>query len=111
MSLAKRNLIFSKFAEIAEEWKLTSEMKVACEDLLRKRLDSYEGWLIENKENLPEAYGKEPTEEFIKYFVIGFTEGVVDAMYYVTRNMKKMGLDVSLIQKYTGLSPDEIEKL
>ena len=47
----------------------------------------------------------------MKGVAIGRTEGETQKAMGIARNMKKDGVDLKTIAKYTGLSPDEIESL
>ena len=41
----------------------------------------------------------------------GRLEGRMEGRMETARNLKSMGLDIATIQKATGLSPEEIQKL
>lgn len=91
MPFEKKNFIFQKLAEIAEVRKLTDEEKIAYDVSLRKYRDTYAVMKTERAE--------------------GRAEGCAEGVRSVAVNMKKGGLSVSQIQQFTGLSPEEIEKL
>ena len=46
-----------------------------------------------------------------KGFKEGIQEGIKEGVLEVTRNLKRTGLEVALIARATGLTPEEIEKL
>ena len=85
---------------------LTAEIASMTEkdrDFYEQNLDDYRTYLatIETAEN----------KGIRKGIDIGRAEGEVQKTMDIARNMKKDGVDLSFITKYTGLSPDEISRL
>ena len=84
---AAQNSVFQKLAEIADVSSLTKEERLHYDEALRKYRDTL--CVLESAEQRGLKRGREET----------------------ARNMKADGMSIELIQKYSGLSPEEIAKL
>ena len=88
---AAQNSVFQKLAEIADVSSLTKEERLHYDEALRKYRDTL--CVLESAEQRGLKRGRE--------------EGRAET----ARNMKADGMSIELIQKYSGLSPEEIAKL
>ena len=88
---AAQNSVFQKLAEIADVSSLTKEERLYYDVALRKYRDTL--CVLESAEQRGLKRGRE--------------EGRAET----ARNMKADGMSIELIQKYSGLSPEEIAKL
>ena len=84
---AAQNSVFQKLAEIADVSSLTKEERLYYDVALRKYRDTL--CVLESAEQRGLKRGREET----------------------ARNMKADGMSIELIQKYSGLSPEEIANL
>ena len=100
---AAQNSVFQKLAEIADVSSLTKEERLHYDEALRKYRDTL--CVLESAEQRGLKRGREEgrTE--------GLTEGLAKGRAETARNMKADGMSIELIQKYSGLSPEEIAKL
>ena len=112
----KKNKILSwiEFFTVKDLDKVKDKLK-EVNDIMPKVIDKYERFISSKEEmevyNARDAflYGqnlmlKKEREEGIK-------EGIKETKISMALNMKKDGVDVNIISKYTGLSIEEIKKL
>ena len=76
------------------------------EDLLNE-YDRREAYLV-YQSSLMRGAKEDGFEEGIEK---GKLEGIKENSYTIAKNLKKDGMDINLISKYTGLSIEEIRKL
>ena len=88
---AAQNSVFQKLAEIADVSSLTKEERLYYDVALRKYRDTL--CVLESAEQR------------------GLKRGLAEGRIEAARNMKADGMSIELIQKYSGLSPEEIAKL
>ena len=100
---AAQNSVFQKLAEIADVSSLTKEERLYYDVALRKYRDTL--CVLESAEQRGLKRGRE--EGLAKGLAKGRAEGRIET----ARNMKADGMSIELIQKYSGLSPEEIAKL
>ena len=100
---AAQNSVFQKLAEIADVSSLTKEERLHYDEALRKYRDTL--CVLESAEQRGVKRGRE--EGLAKGLAKGRAEGRIET----ARNMKADGMSIELIQKYSGLSPEEIAKL
>ena len=95
--------MFQKLAEIADVSSLTKEERLYYDVALRKYRDTL--CVLESAEQRGLKKGRE--EGLAKGLAKGRAEGRLE----IARNMKADGMSIELIQKYSGLSPEEIAQL
>ena len=100
---AAQNSVFQKLAEIADVSSLTKEERLYYDVALRKYRDTL--CVLESAEQRGLKKGRE--EGLVKGLAKGRAEGRIE----IARNMKADGMSIELIQKYSGLSPEEIANL
>ena len=100
---AAQNSVFQKLAEIADVSSLTKEERLHYDEALRKYRDTL--CVLESAEQRGLKKGRE--EGLAKGLAKGRAEGRLE----IARNMKADGMSIELIQKYSGLSPEEIAQL
>ena len=100
---AAQNSVFQKLAEIADVSSLTKEERLYYDVALRKYRDTL--CVLESAEQRGLKKGRE--EGLAKGLAKGRAEGRLE----IARNMKADGMSIELIQKYSGLSPEEIAQL
>ena len=91
--------MFQKLAEIADVSSLTKEERLHYDEALRKYRDTL--CVLEGAEQRGLKRG----------LAKGREEGRAEERIEIARNMKADGMSIELIQKYSGLSPEEIAKL
>ena len=96
---AAQDSVFQKLAEIADVSSLTKEERLHYDEALRKYRDTL--CVLESAEQRGLKRGL--TE--------GLAKGRAEERIEIARNMKADGITLELIQKYSGLSPEEIAKL
>ena len=96
---AAQNSVFQKLAEIADVSSLTKEERLHYDEALRKYRDTL--CVLESAEQRGLKRGL--TE--------GLAKGRAEGRIEIARNMKADGITLERIQKYSGLSPEEIAKL
>ena len=96
---AAQNSVFQKLAEIADVSSLTKEERLHYDEALRKYRDTL--CVLESAEQRGLKKGREE----------GLAKGRAEGRIEIARNMKADGMSIELIQKYSGLSPEEIAKL
>ena len=96
---AAQNSVFQKLAEIADVSSLTKEERLHYDEALRKYRDTL--CVLESAELRGEKRGEER----------GLAKGRAEGRIEIARNMKADGMSIELIQKYSGLSPEEIAQL
>ena len=96
---AAQNSVFQKLAEIADVSSLTKEERLYYDVALRKYRDTL--CVLESAEQRGLKRG----------LAKGREEGRAEERIEIARNMKADGMSIELIQKYSGLSPEEIAKL
>ena len=96
---AAQNSVFQKLAEIADVSSLTKEERLHYDEALRKYRDTL--CVLESAEQRGLKRG----------LAKGREEGRAEERIEIARNMKADGMSIELIQKYSGLSPEEIAKL
>ena len=115
--------MFQKLAEIADVSSLTKEERLHYDEALRKYRDTL--CVLESAELRGEKRGEEiglakglakgRAEGLAKGRAEGLTkgraEGRTEGRLEIARNMKADGMSIELIQKYSGLSPEEIAQL
>ena len=104
---AAQNSVFQKLAEIADVSSLTKEERLHYDEALRKYRDTL--CVLESAEQRGVKRGRE--EGLAKGLAKGRAEGRTEERIEIARNMKADGMSIELIQKYSGLSPEEIAKL
>ena len=112
---AAQNSVFQKLAEIADVSSLTKEERLHYDEALRKYRDTL--CVLESAEQRGVKRGRE--EGLAKGLAKGreegraegLAEGRAEGRLEIARNMKADGMSIELIQKYSGLSPEEITKL
>ena len=92
---AAQNSVFQKLAEIADVSSLTKEERLHYDEALRKYRDTL--CVLESAEQ--------------RGLKRGLAKGRAEERIEIARNMKADGMSIELIQKYSGLSPEEIAKL
>ena len=104
---AAQNSVFQKLAEIADVSSLTKEERLHYDEALRKYRDTL--CVLEGAEQRGLkrglAKGREEGREE------GLAKGLAKGRAETARNMKADGMSIELIQKYSGLSPEEIAQL
>ena len=116
---AAQNSVFQKLAEIADVSSLTKEERLHYDEALRKYCDTL--CVLESAElrgekrgearGLAKGLAKGRAEGLAEGRTEGRAEGLVEGRIEAARNMKANGMSIELIQKYSGLSPEEIAKL
>ena len=96
---AAQNSVFQKLAEIADVSSLTKEERLYYDVALRKYRDTL--CVLESAEQRGLKKGRAE----------GLAEGRAEGRLEIARNMKADGMSIELIQKYSGLSPEEIANL
>ena len=96
---AAQDSVFQKLAEIADVSSLTKEERLHYDEALRKYRDTL--CVLESAEQRGLKRGL--TE--------GLAKGRAEGRIEIARNMKADGITLERIQKYSGLSPEEIAKL
>ena len=96
---AAQNSVFQKLAEIADVSSLTKEERLHYDEALRKYRDTL--CVLESAEQRGLKKGRAE----------GLAEGRAEGRIEIARNMKADGMSIELIQKYSGLSPEEIANL
>ena len=96
---AAQNSVFQKLAEIADVSSLTKEERLYYDVALRKYRDTL--CVLESAEQRGLKKGRAE----------GLAEGRAEGRIEIARNMKADGMSIELIQKYSGLSPEEIANL
>ena len=116
---AAQNSVFQKLAEIADVSSLTKEERLHYDEALRKYRDTLcvlegaeqrglkRGLAKGREEWRAEGLAKGRAEGLAE----GRTKGRTEERLEIARNMKADGMSIELIQKYSGLSPEEIAKL
>ena len=112
---AAQNSVFQKLAEIADVSSLTKEERLHYDEALRKYRDTL--CVLESAEQRGVKKGRE--EGLAKGLAKGRAEGLAEGRtkgraegrLEIARNMKADGMSIELIQKYSGLSPEEIANL
>ena len=104
---AAQNSVFQKLAEIADVSSLTKEERLHYDEALRKYRDTL--CVLEGAEQRGLKRGH--AEGLAKGLAKGREEGLAKGRAETARNMKADGMSIELIQKYSGLSPEEIAKL
>ena len=104
---AAQNSVFQKLAEIADVSSLTKEERLHYDEALRKYRDTL--CVLESAELRGEKRGEE--RGLAKGLAKGRAEGLAKGRAETARNMKADGMSIELIQKYSGLSPEEIAQL
>ena len=104
---AAQNSVFQKLAEIADVSSLTKEERLYYDVALRKYRDTL--CVLEGAEQrgLKRGLAKGREEGRAE----GLAKGRAEERIEIARNMKADGMSIELIQKYSGLSPEEIAKL
>ncbi|MGM9759757.1 MAG: PD-(D/E)XK nuclease family transposase [Parabacteroides sp.] len=100
---AAQNSVFQRLAEIADISSLSREERLKYDVALRKYRDTI--GVLEGAKLRGEAKGR--AEGLAK----GRAEGMAKGRLEIARNLKADGMSFELIQKYTGLSLEEILKL
>lgn len=93
MPFEKKNFIFTKLAKIAEVRKLTQQEQIDYDASLKSYRDTYSVMKTEREE------GEK----------IGIEKGEKKKAIEIACQMKRDGLPINYICKYTGLMPEEIE--
>ncbi len=103
MPFAAQNAVFQKLAQITNIAALHPEQRKKYDASIkayRDTLATYEGsFLLGEKSGLEKGIQK------------GLEKGRQEECFRNARNMKKLGLDVAMIQKITGLTAEEIARL
>ena len=94
-----RKSVFEKLEKIVDIASLSKEEREKYDESIKVYRDNLV--TIEYAEQKGKKEGKEE----------GRKEGREEERIEIARNLKKIGIDVAAIQKATGLTPDEIEKL
>ena len=120
---AAQNSVFQKLAEIADVSSLTKEERLHYDEALRKYRDTLcvlEGAELRGEKRgeakgLAKGLAKGRAEGLAKGreegLAKGRAEGLTKGRAETARNMKADGMSIELIQKYSGLSPEEIAQL
>ena len=120
---AAQNSVFQKLAEIADVSSLTKEERLHYDEALRKYRDTLcvlegaeqRGLKRGREEGLAKGLAKGRAEGLAKGreegLAKGRAEGLTKGRAETARNMKADGMSIELIQKYSGLSPEEIAHL
>ena len=120
---AAQNSVFQKLAEIADVSSLTKEERLHYDEALRKYRDTLcvlegaeqRGLKRGHAEGLAKGLAKGRAEGLAKGreegLAKGRAEGLTKGRAETARNMKADGMSIELIQKYSGLSPEEIAQL
>ena len=112
---AAQNSVFQKLAEIADVSSLTKEERLHYDEALRKYRDTL--CVLESaeqrgvKRGLAKGREEGRAEGLAKGRAEGLAKGRAEGRIETARNMKADGMSIELIQKYSGLSPEEIAKL
>ena len=112
---AAQNSVFQKLAEIADVSSLTKEERLHYDEALRKYRDTL--CVLESaeqrgvKRGLAKGREEGRAEGLAKGRAEGLAKGRAEGRIETARNMKADGMSIELIQKYSGLSPEEITKL
>ena len=104
---AAQNSVFQKLAEIADVSSLTKEERLYYDVALRKYRDTL--CVLESAEQRGLKKGR--AEGLAEGRAEGLAKGRAEGRLEIARNMKADGMSIELIQKYSGLSPEEIAKL
>ena len=104
---AAQNSVFQKLAEIADVSSLTKEERLHYDEALRKYRDTL--CVLESAEQRGLKKGR--AEGLAEGRAEGLAKGRAEGRLEIARNMKADGMSIELIQKYSGLSPEEIAKL
>ena len=116
---AAQNSVFQKLAEIADVSSLTKEERLHYDEALRKYRDTLcvlEGAELRGEKRgeakgLAKGLAKGRAEGLAKGREEGLAKGRAEERIEIARNMKADGMSIELIQKYSGLSPEEIAQL
>lgn len=95
MPFTDKKPAFVDLIDLATYDKMTEDEQIAYDRSL-KRMWDYDAVMDYARETAHEA---------------GVAEGIAEGYQEVAKNMKKLGFDVDIIAKATGLSVEEIEKL
>ena len=112
---AAQNSVFQKLAEIADVSSLTKEERLHYDEALRKYRDTL--CVLESaeqrgvKRGLAKGREEGRAEGLAKGCAEGLAKGRAEGRIETARNMKADGMSIELIQKYSGLSPEEIANL
>ena len=112
---AAQNSVFQKLAEIADVSSLTKEERLYYDVALRKYRDTL--CVLESaeqrgvKRGLAKGREEGRAEGLAKGRAEGLAKGRAEGRIETARNMKADGMSIELIQKYSGLSPEEIANL
>ena len=98
-----RKSVFEKLEKIVDIASLSKEEREKYDESIKVYRDN-----LVTIEYAEQKGKKEGREEGIKE---GMKEGLEKARIEIARNMKNIGIDVEAIQKATGLTPEEIDKL
>ena len=104
---AAQNSVFQKLAEIADVSSLTKEERLYYDVALRKYRDTL--CVLESAEQ--RGLKKGHAEGLAEGRAEGLAKGRAEGRLETARNMKADGMSIELIQKYSGLSPEEIAQL
>ena len=104
---AAQNSVFQKLAEIADVSSLTKEERLYYDVALRKYRDTL--CVLESAEQRGVKRGLAKGREEGR--AEGLAKGRAEGRIETARNMKADGMSIELIQKYSGLSPEEIAQL
>ena len=108
---AAQNSVFQKLAEIADVSSLTKEERLYYDVALRKYRDTL--CVLESAEQrgLKKGRAEGLAEGRAEGLAKGLAKGRAEGRLEIARNMKADGMSIELIQKYSGLSSEEIAKL
>jgi len=98
-----REPVFEQAFATAELVRMDGDELLLYEASLKVYRDNYSAW--ETAEIKAEARGEARGK------AEGIAEGKTEEKFEIARNMKKDGVDLNLIAKYTGLTPEEIKRL
>ena len=96
---AAQSSVFQKLAEIADVSSLTKEERLHYDEALSKYRDTL--CVLEGAEQRGLKRG----------LAKGREEGRAEERIEIARNMKADGMSIELIQKYSGLTPEQIAQL
>ena len=102
-----RNAVFERLAKIMDIASLSKEER----DKYDATIDAYRNHLAVMDFATKEATRKGMKEGMKEGIKEGIKEGQYSTRLETARNMKKDNMPVELISKYTGLTPEEIEKI
>lgn len=94
------------FAEVDEAYNLFH-----ANPELMYEYEAHQKWLHDQATYLAEAIAKGKKEGKADGLIEGKADGVKEGKVDAARNLKKLGVDIGIIEKATGLSPKEIEGL